>query len=71
VISKVGQKEDDEALAADIAAWRAAKARRKAQGVRATVENSDVDNNAVPLGLGERVEGLGEGVDVTPTASEA
>lgn len=71
MISKVGQKEDDAALAADIAAWRAAKARHKAQGVRATVEHSDVDNNAVPLELGERVEGLGEGVDVTPTASEA
>ncbi|KAH0604884.1 uncharacterized protein H6S33_006552 [Morchella sextelata] len=77
VISKVGQKEDDEALAADIAAWRAAKARRKAQGVRATVENSDVDNNAVPLGLGERVEGLGgspepsgEGTDAQESVGE-
>ncbi|RPB14469.1 hypothetical protein P167DRAFT_572202 [Morchella conica CCBAS932] len=31
VISKVGREEDDVQLAADIAAWRAAKARRNAQ----------------------------------------
>jgi hypothetical protein len=58
VISKLGQKEDDEALAADIMAWRAANAHRKAQGDRATVEHSNVDNIGVSLLLGDRVERL-------------
>ncbi|KAH0609692.1 uncharacterized protein H6S33_013178 [Morchella sextelata] len=64
-------KEDDEALAVDIMAWRAAKAHRKAQGDRATVEHSNVDNIGVSLWLVDRVEGLSEAVDITPMPSEA
>jgi hypothetical protein len=52
-------------------AWRAAKAHRKAQGDRATVEHSNVDNIGVSLWLGDRVEGLSEAVDITPMPSEA
>ncbi|RPB08976.1 hypothetical protein P167DRAFT_577635 [Morchella conica CCBAS932] len=36
---KMGQKEDDEALAADITAWMAVMVHRKFQGDRATVEH--------------------------------
>ncbi|RPB11983.1 hypothetical protein P167DRAFT_574634 [Morchella conica CCBAS932] len=36
---KVEQKEDEEALAADITAWMAVMVHRKAQGDRATVEH--------------------------------
>jgi hypothetical protein len=35
------------------------------------VEHSKLDNIGMSLGLGDRVEGIGEGVDVIPTASDA
>ncbi|RPB11853.1 hypothetical protein P167DRAFT_575043 [Morchella conica CCBAS932] len=64
-------KEEDEALAADITSWRAAKAHHKAQGDRAKVEHRKVDNLVVLLLLGVRAREIGEAAYITRTASEA
>jgi hypothetical protein len=52
VISKVGREEDDVQLAADIAAWRAAKARRKAQQDRAILLGTDGGASENPVATG-------------------